>query len=90
MPLLYADADILVHEVSSSRGLRIHTEEWQAYHQNSHTSTAELGRVASDVQPGVLALTHQLLWNASSADVLDELKGEYDGEVIYGTDLIVL
>ena len=90
MPRLYADADILVHEVFSSRGLETHTKEWQSYHQNSHTAAAELGRVAADVRPGVLALTHQLLWSASPADMLDELKSEYDGAVVYGTDLTVL
>ena len=37
----------------------------EAYHSISHTSATYLGRVASDANPDVLALNHQLLWHAT-------------------------
>ena len=43
----YAGADVLVHEVFSSRGLASRTAEWQAYHRAAHTSATDLGQVAS-------------------------------------------
>jgi ribonuclease Z len=90
MPALYADVDVLVHEVFASSGLSSRPAEWQEYHHASHTSATELGAVSSQAQPGLVALTHQLLWDASAEDVLDEIGTVYDGPFEYGTDLLVV
>ena len=87
---VYQDCDVLVHEVFSSRGLDQRPPEWQAYHRAAHTSATDLGRVVKRVTPGVVVLTHQLLWSATPDDIVDEIGDVYDGAVHYGTDLFVV
>ena len=86
----YAGADVLVHEVLSSRGLASRTAEWQAYHRTAHTSATDLGQVASVITPRTVVLTHQLLWGAEPDDIVEEITDVYAGNVIYGTDLLVV
>ena len=87
---LYSGADVLVHEVFSSRGLDGRPDDWQAYHRAAHTSATDLGRVADAAEPGLVVLTHQLLWDADASDVIEEIRQMYDGAVEYGTDLLVV
>ncbi|MEN8235146.1 MAG: MBL fold metallo-hydrolase [Actinomycetota bacterium] len=87
---VYAGADVLVHEVFSTPGLASRPAQWREYHRRSHTSATHLGRVAAEVQPGMLVLHHQLLWNASEDDLVDELTAVYDGPFVYGRDLDVI
>ena len=68
----YDDADIIVHEVYSSTALDRRPAEWQGYHRGAHTSGADLGAAAAKVQPKHLVLTHQLLWDATPHDVVDD------------------
>ncbi len=86
----YAGCDVLVHEVYSTKGLTSRPSEWQSYHARSHTSGAHLGRVATEAEPGVLVLTHQLLWHATEDDLIDEVTAAYDGPLVYGRDLDVI
>jgi len=91
-PLLsIADAargcDILVHEVYSLAGFKTRTPEWKAYHADAHTSSVELARMASEIRPKLLVLTHQLLWGTLPEDLLKEIGASYNGPVVYGKDL---
>jgi ribonuclease BN (tRNA processing enzyme) len=86
----YSGCDVLVHEVYSSTGLSSRPPEWQAYHSISHTSATYLGRVASDANPDVLALNHQLLWHATEDDLIAEVTAAYVGTLVYGRDLSVV
>src|SRR6202043_3972753 len=52
--------DILVHEVYSQAGLAKRTPDWQKYHAAFHTSGADLGKLAAQVNPKTLVLYHQL------------------------------
>ncbi len=90
MPLLYEGADTIVHEVYSSRALERRPPEWQAYHSSTHTSGADLGRVAAAVEPDKLVLTHQITWHGSRDDLLHEIADEYDGPIHDGADLDVV
>jgi len=90
MPHLYDGAHTIVHEVYSGRALEARPAEWRGYHSAAHTSGADLGRVAAAVQPARLVLTHQILWDGSRADLLDEITSEYDGPVHDGADLDVV
>ena len=54
-----------------------------------HTSAHELGKVAAQARPKLLVLYHQLFWGVSEADLLAEVRSQYDGEVISGRDLDV-
>ncbi|HYW47648.1 MAG TPA: MBL fold metallo-hydrolase [Bryobacteraceae bacterium] len=82
--------DILVHEVYSAKGLAGRTPDWQRYHSAFHTSGPDVGRVAAAVRPGKLVLYHQLPMGQSPDEVLEEVRGRFSGETIYGKDLDVI
>lgn len=83
------ECDILVHEVYSQAGWEKRTPVWQRYHAASHTSGPALGRIAARANPRLLVLTHQLLWDATPQELLEEIRGEFAGAVVYGRDLDV-
>ena len=80
-------ADILIHEVYSVEGFARKTPDWQAYHSINHTSTHELGEIASRTRPKLLILYHILFWGASEETILKEVRDKYDGDVVLGNDL---
>ena len=80
--------DVLAHEVYSKAGFDRRSPEWQKYHRNAHTSAVELAEIARQVQPGLLVLTHVLLWGVSAEDLIREIKeGGYGGKVVMAQDL---
>ncbi len=81
--------DILVHEVYSQAGFERRPPQWQRYHSNSHTSSVELARIAARARPKLLVLYHQLLWGSTPEELLAEIRGIYDGKVVFGNDLDV-
>lgn len=81
--------DILVHEVYAKAGWDGRDEVWQRYHAASHTSGIELGELAERARPGLLVLTHQLLWGATPDELLAEIREGFTGRVVYGNDLDV-
>jgi len=81
--------DVLVHEVYSQRGFTTRPPEWQRYHASFHTSSTELAAIANEVKPRLLVLTHLLLWGSTPAELLAEIRRDYDGEVRCGADLDV-
>jgi ribonuclease BN (tRNA processing enzyme) len=81
--------DVLVHEVYSVAGFARRPAEWQAYHARYHTSTRELGAIASRAQPRLLVLYHQLIWSSTEDELLAEVRSAYDGQVVSAHDLDV-
>lgn len=81
--------DVLIHEVYSTEGFKRRPAEWQRYHARYHTSSAELAAIATKARPGLLVLTHQLLWGTSEEDLLGEVRRAYAGKVVNGRDLDV-
>ena len=81
--------DVLVHEVYSEAGFANRPKEWQAYHARYHTSTRELGAIASRAQPGLLVLYHQLIWSSTEEELLKEVRSAYNGKVVSAHDLDV-
>ena len=79
--------DILFHEVISDSGLARNTEFWQKYHRSAHTVASDLGRLASEAQPGLLVLYHGLFYGVPEANILDEVESTYDGKVLLANDL---
>jgi ribonuclease BN (tRNA processing enzyme) len=82
--------DILVHEVYSMEGLAKREKRWQAYHSTFHSSTKQVAAIANAVKPGILVLTHQLLFGATEESLLNEIRQYYKGRLVYGRDLDVL
>jgi len=85
-----AGCDILVHEVYSEKGLARRTPDWQKYHQAFHTSASDLGRIAAEVRPKRLVLTHELPMGETPGEVVEEVRRNFHGEIIYGKDLDVI
>ncbi|MBU23785.1 MAG: MBL fold metallo-hydrolase [Vicinamibacterales bacterium] len=84
------DADILVHEIFSERGLVRRTEDWQAYHRAAHSSPAQVARIANAVRPGTLVLYHQLYFGVSDEELVEEVReAGYEGPLVSGQDLDV-
>ncbi|MFW9818790.1 MAG: MBL fold metallo-hydrolase [Candidatus Thorarchaeota archaeon] len=84
---LYKECDILIHEVYSSKIFQTLPQEWQKYHSSVHTSSYELGEIASKIKPELLILYHQLFWGVSEAELVAEVKEGYNGKVVSGKDL---
>ena len=89
-------ADILVHEVISSRGLEKRPPDWRRYHQAYHTTTTELAELAREAQPKLLVLYHQLYQGGhknpdGDAGLIAEIRAAgYEGEIVSAKDLDVL
>ena len=83
-------ADILVHEVYSHAGFLNKTKDWQNYHKGHHTSTYEVGEIASRAQPKLLLLSHILFWGSSPNEILEETRKTYKGELKIAEDLMVI
>ena len=79
--------DILVHEVYSQAGFETRSPEWRRYHAEFHTSGIQLGRLAARAHPGLLVLTHTLLWGATPDELAAEVQSGFDGKIAYGRDL---
>ena len=81
--------DVLIHEVYSQTGFATRPPEWQKYHSRYHTSSRELGELATKARPGLLILYHQLFWGTSEEDLVKEVRAVYAGKVVSGRDLDV-
>jgi ribonuclease Z len=84
------DADILVHEVYSNAGFLKKTKDWQIYHRGHHTSTFEVGKIASRAKPKLLVLSHILFWGADEQDILEETRTTFSGNIKIAEDLMVI
>ena len=83
-------ADILVHEVYSNAGFLEKTKDWQIYHQGHHTSTFEVGEIASRAKPKLLLLSHVLFWGSTTDEILKETQSTYNGEIKIAEDLMII
>ena len=81
------NADILIHEVYSKKGLDTKNDFWRNYHSKQHTSTYELGEIADKAKPKLVVLYHILFWGSTEQELLDEIALKYKGKVISGRDL---
>lgn len=90
--------DILVHEVFSAQGVKQRSPVWQRYHTSVHTSSVQLGELASQIKPRTLVLNHQLFFRVPDEEgqviseldrereMIREIQQHYQGEVISARD----
>lgn len=90
--------DILVHEVFSAQGVKRRSPVWQRYHTSVHTSSVQLGELASQIKPQTLVLNHQLFFRVPDEEgqviseldrereMIREIQQHYQGEVISAQD----
>jgi ribonuclease BN (tRNA processing enzyme) len=81
--------DVLIHEVYSEAGFKTRPPVWQKYHSAFHTSSRQLGHIATKAKPGLLILYHQLFWERSDEELVNEVRQFYEGKVVSGSDLAV-
>ena len=81
--------DVLIHEVYSMDGFKTRSKEMQNYHSHYHTSSTELGAIATQAHPGLLILYHELLWNVPEERLRSEMQASYRGKFVLGHDLEV-
>jgi len=86
------NVDILVHEVYSQKYLALENrpggEFWPQYCKEFHTSDVELGKIAKEVNPKLLVLTHIIRMGSTDKELVDGIrKGGYEGKIIIGKDL---
>ena len=82
-------ADVLIHEAYCEAALATRPPEWQRYHKAFHTSSRDLARIAAEAKPGLLLLSHYLLWGQPEEQLLKEIREIYGGKVVIGKDLQV-
>ena len=80
-------ADILLHEVYYKESFDEKSEFWKTYHSKNHTSTFELGEIATKSKPGLVIMYHILFWGATKEQLLKEISQTYDGKVMVGSYL---
>lgn len=98
------NADILVHEVEYTGGLKDRDPKWYNYHKSVHTLSIDLAKIAKMAKPKLLVTTHRIYhmnildnskniveeMNKRDELILQEIKDAgYLGEVVNGKDLDV-
>ncbi len=84
------DADVLVHEAYGSYGFYQRHSGTQRYHGTFHTSASKVGEIAAKANVSMVVLYHQLhLGGESPEQLVEEVREQYDGPVVYGRDLDV-
>jgi ribonuclease BN (tRNA processing enzyme) len=83
--------DVLIHEVYTEAGYAKASAEWQRMRRDDHTSSRQLGELATRAHPGLLILYHQSYqFNESNEeDLLREMRVVYRGRFVSGHDLDV-
>ena len=83
--------DILIHEVYTETGYAKASPEWQRMRREDHTSSRQLGELATRARPGLLILYHQSYqFNESTEeDLMREMRAAYRGRFVSGHDLDV-
>ncbi|HEY6218843.1 MAG TPA: MBL fold metallo-hydrolase [Gemmatimonadaceae bacterium] len=79
--------DVLLHEVYLDSTSKRRTPAWRAYDKAFHTSTLELGGLATRARPKLLVMYHQLYRGGTDEDLLREVHTRYSGPVVSARDL---
>jgi len=87
--------DVLIHEAYSLASYDHASPAWQEFRRTHHTSSKELAEIAAQVKPGLLVLYHRSnagdgeIGPNAEAEVIEEVRQFYSGEVVTGHDLDV-
>jgi len=85
-----AGCDVLLHEVYCARGLETGPSSLQAYHRGHHTSAVQLGELAAEAAPKLLAAYHVLSFGCAAAEIEAEIRSRWAGPTVLAADLDVL
>lgn len=85
--------DVMIHEVYSPSYTVAVMPDWNTYRSHYHTSTAEMGQIASRTKPGLLIIYHVSGRGPGPGgrpvdeQLLQEVHKNYTGKVVVGHDL---
>jgi len=81
--------DVLIHEVYTEAGYAKASPDWQRLRREYHTSSRQLGDLATRARPGLLILYHQSyqFTESTEEDLLREMRAAYRGRFVSGHDL---
>jgi len=91
--------DVLVHEVYTQASFKLVSPEWKQYRLAYHTSSKELGEIATKAKPELLILIHRANPGCDQArtqdcqqagseeQLLKEMHDAYKGKLVAGHDL---
>lgn len=80
--------DLLLHEAYLAQGPAI-SPSWQKYLSAFHTSSTELGAIATAAHPKLLVLVHWMPEGGTEAQLLTAVRAHYAGAVAIAHDLNV-
>ena len=93
--------DVLIHEVYTQASFALVSSQWKQYRLAYHTSSKELGEIATKAEPGLLILYHRANPGCDQANtdecraagseeqLLKEMRQAYGGKIVAGHDLEV-
>lgn len=82
--------DVLLHEAyASGPKSEMDSPQWRAYFAKFHTSTSELGDIATRAKPKLLVLYHQMFHGVPEGEFLQQVRNHYSGAVVSAHDLDV-
>lgn len=83
--------DVLIHEVYTEAGFAKASSDWQRLRREYHTSSRQLGELATRAHPGLLILYHQSyqFHLSNEEDLMREMRAVYRGRFASGHDLDV-
>ena len=85
--------DVLIHEAYAEEYLPADVPSWAEYRPKYHTTTTQLGEIASKSQPGLLIMYHRGVGprgrEISDEQYLSEVRALFKGRVVVGHDLEV-
>jgi ribonuclease BN (tRNA processing enzyme) len=91
--------DVLIHEVYTQASFDLVSSEWKNYRSAYHTSSKQLGELATKAKPGLLILYHRANPGCDQArtaecreagseqQLLKEVRRNYSGRIVAGHDL---
>ena len=87
--------DVMIHEVYAMNSAVASMSDWKAYRSKHHTSTEQLGEIATRTKPGLLIVYHVSGRGPGPGGrtpdelLLDEIHRKYSGKVVIAHDLDV-
>lgn len=81
-------ADLLIHEIAHASDLLQKKNPRLKKIMDSHTTISELVNILNKTRPKLTVLTHALIFFETEENILNRIKEDYDGEVIFAKDLM--
>ena len=82
------DIDLLIHEIAYASDLVQKKNPRLKKIIDSHTTITDLVNILNKTKPKLTVLTHALIFFETEENILNKIKENYSGEVIFAKDLM--